>query len=254
MSIKVSIIVPVYNSEKYLKRCLDSLVNQTLKEIEIILINDCSTDESLNILNLYEQQYPDKIIIKNLAENKGPGGARNVGMEEAEGEYIGFVDSDDDVSCEMFEKLFIIAKRANYDIVDSNFYDELSNNNIKTTPSEALGELNLDKRKLMIINSGYLWTKIIKRDIIIDNNIRFREKIAFEDLEFISVITLYCKKICATNMTLYNYRNNNTSITRIYSTKVHICDKMESAEVLFNTFKDLSAYDDYEMKLLIEFI
>lgn len=245
MSIKVSIIVPVYNSEKYLNRCLDSLINQTLEDIEIILINDCSTDDSLSILNLYKQQYGDKIIIKNLTENKGPGGARNIGMEEAKGEYIGFVDSDDDVSCEMFEKLFKIAKRANYDIVDSNFYDELSNNNIKTTPREAIGELDLEKRKLMIINSGYLWTKIIKRNIIIDNNIRFREKTAFEDLEFISVIILYCKKICATNMMLYNYRNNNASITRKYSTKVHISEKMDSARVLFEKFKEANAYDDY---------
>jgi len=249
MSIKVSIIVPVYNSEKYLKKCLDSLVNQSLEEIEIILINDCSTDDSLSILNSYKEQYPDKVIVKNLTENRGPGGTRNLGIQAAKGEYIGFVDSDDDVSYEMFEKLFKIAKRANYDMVDCAFYDEALNKNVKTTPKEALGELNSEKRKLIIINSGYMWNKIIKRDIIISNSIRFREKTAYEDLEFIPLVILFCKKICATNMVLYNYRLNDSSITRKYNTKVHIYEKMDSTRALVEKFKEVNAYDDYREEI-----
>ncbi|EKQ51163.1 MULTISPECIES: glycosyltransferase [unclassified Clostridium] len=249
MNIKVSIIVPVYNSEKYLKRCLDSLVNQSLNDIEIILINDFSTDNSLNILNSYKQAYPNKIILESLTENKGPGGARNLGIKKAKGQYIGFVDSDDDVSFDMFEKLYKIAVRADYDLVDCNFYEESLNKNCKTTPKEALGDLNAEKRKLMIINSGYIWSKIVKRDIIINHNIRFRENVAFEDLEFTSLIILYCKKICATNMVLYNYRCNDISITRKYNIKVHIYEKIDSSKALIEKFKELNAFDNYRDEL-----
>ena len=104
MKIKVSIIVPVYNNEKYLRRCLESLVNQSLKDIEIILINDCSTDKSIDILNGYEEKYSEKITLINLNENKRPGGARNRGIEAAKGEYLGFVDSDDYVEKDMYER------------------------------------------------------------------------------------------------------------------------------------------------------
>ena len=102
--IKVSVCIPVYNMEKYIEDCIKSLVNQTLKEIELIFVNDGSTDNSLNILNEYKKQYPD--IIKVISqENKGLGGARNKGLELASGEYIGFVDADDFVEPNMYERL-----------------------------------------------------------------------------------------------------------------------------------------------------
>lgn len=102
--IKVSIIVPIYNVEKYLKRCLDSLVNQTLNDIEIICINDGSTDGSLEILNEYGRR-DDRIVIINQ-ENSGLSATRNKGIDIAKGQFIGFVDSDDWVSKDYFEKLY----------------------------------------------------------------------------------------------------------------------------------------------------
>ena len=87
----------MYNSEKYLKRCLDSILNQSLSEIELIVVNDMSTDNSINILNEYKKQYKDKIIVIDMKQKGGPGGARNEGILAAKGEYIGFVDSDDNV-------------------------------------------------------------------------------------------------------------------------------------------------------------
>ena len=95
MKYKVSIIVPVYNVEKYLRECLDSLVNQTLKEIEIICINDASPDNSLKILKEYKKKNPDLIQLIDLKKNLFQGGARNRGLDVAQGEYIAFVDSDD---------------------------------------------------------------------------------------------------------------------------------------------------------------
>ena len=113
--IKISIIIPVYNTEKYLKKCLDSIINQTLKSLEIICIDDCSTDNSLNILKEY--QLKDKRIkIIEQKENKGQGVARNLGLNIAEGEYIGFIDSDDWVDLNFFEKLYFAAKKYNSDV------------------------------------------------------------------------------------------------------------------------------------------
>ena len=108
--IKVSVIVPVYNVESYLEECLESLVNQTLKDIEIICINDASTDNSLQILKEYKKKYSKLIQIIDLKKNVGLGYARNNGLDKAQGEYIAFVDSDDYVDVTMCEKTYIAGK------------------------------------------------------------------------------------------------------------------------------------------------
>ena len=92
-NIKISVIVPIYNTEKYLNRCIDSILSQTLNDIELILINDCSTDKSLDIINSYKKY--DNVSIIDLEEKLGPGGARNIGISHAQGEFICFIDSDD---------------------------------------------------------------------------------------------------------------------------------------------------------------
>jgi len=101
----VSIIIPVYNAEKYLIECLGNVVNQTLEDIEVILVNDASTDNSLLLMQECQRQYPQMVKIIDSKENMGAGGARNLGIEVAEGEYIGFVDSDDIIDIHMYENL-----------------------------------------------------------------------------------------------------------------------------------------------------
>ena len=118
---KVSIIVPVYNVEKYIEKCLNSLVNQTLEDIEIILVNDGSTDKSQTIIEQYQKKYPD-VIKAYSTKNGGAAKARNYALEHVTGEYIGFVDSDDYISEEMYEKLYNQAKKENADIVCCNYY------------------------------------------------------------------------------------------------------------------------------------
>ena len=115
---KVSVIMPVYNSEPTLVDSLSSLVNQTLSDMELILVNDCSTDGSFNILSDCESQFSDKVLLINLDENHGAGGARNIGLSYASGDYIGFMDSDDIATPDMFEKMYTKAISGNYDIVD----------------------------------------------------------------------------------------------------------------------------------------
>jgi len=115
----VSIIVPIYNVEPYLHRCLDSLVNQTLKDIEIICINDCSPDNSLDILKEYAEK-DERINIINFEKNQGVSVARNTGIEIAKGEYIGFVDSDDYVDLDFYEKLYKKARETDADMVKAS--------------------------------------------------------------------------------------------------------------------------------------
>ena len=112
----VSIVVPVYNVENYLAKCLDSLVNQTLKDIEVIVVNDGSPDNSQKIIDKYVKKYP-KLVKSFIKENGGQGSARNFGLEYAKGEYIAYVDSDDYVETNMFEEMYNIASKENSDIV-----------------------------------------------------------------------------------------------------------------------------------------
>ena len=127
MEVKISVIVPIYNTEKYLRKCLDSLVNQTLKDIEIILINDGSPDNSENIVSEYLERYPDKIVY-HKKKNEGQGVARNLGIKMAKGDFVSFVDSDDYVDVTIFEKLYKKAVESGASLVFSEGLIEVRNN------------------------------------------------------------------------------------------------------------------------------
>ena len=124
---KISVLIPIYNVEKYLRECLESLVNQTFQDIEFICINDGSTDSSLKILEEYAQK-DSRIKIINK-ENSGYGASMNMGLDAASGEYIGIVESDDFVSSNMFEDLYNLAEKNNADIVKSDYYTYLTSKN-----------------------------------------------------------------------------------------------------------------------------
>ena len=173
MSVKVSVIIPVYNVEKYLQDCIDSLINQTLQEIEFIFVNDASPDNCLAILLNNEKKYPDKIRVIDSKVNLKQGGARNLGIKAAKGEYIGFVDSDDIVACDMFELLYESVKKDNSDVAFVNYEsvkEQFSVQDIITTrymndkPWDnkfcALNNKLLDdddRRYLMVANIGGVW-------------------------------------------------------------------------------------------------
>lgn len=126
---KISVIVPVYNTEKYIKKCIRSIIEQTLKEIEIIIVNDGSKDKSLEIIkDLMKQDRRIKLINK---ENEGVSSARNSGIKMAKGKYIQFIDSDDWIEKEFLEKMYDFAEKENVDIVVSDYYEDYSNGKIK---------------------------------------------------------------------------------------------------------------------------
>ena len=129
---KVSVIIPVYKTEDYLRKCLDSVCNQTLKDIEIICINDCSPDGCLEILKEYASK-DERIKIIDFKENKGAACARNAGIDAAQGEYLGFVDSDDFIDLDFYEKLYIKAKETNAQIVKGVFNTIAGKHSFKTS-------------------------------------------------------------------------------------------------------------------------
>ena len=216
-NIKISIIVPIYNSEQYLEECIVSLVNQTLQEIEIILINDASTDSSNSIMQQYRNQYPEKIKCIYLKENIHQGGARNRGIEIAQGEFIMFVDSDDEVDCSICEKLYKKAIERSCDIVFCDILKLYEGKNKQLWFSymfeQQKGDMTYEKKKMFFFTEGYPFAKIISRKLIIENQIRFPEKMKYEDFAVVIIFYLFAEKTdyVAEPLYFYNIRENSTS-------------------------------------------
>lgn len=226
----VSIIVPVYKTELTLKKCLDSIIGQTLKNIEIILVNDGSPDNAGIICNNYAKlDSRIKVIHK---ENGGLSSARNAGIEIANGEYIGFVDSDDFIDLTMYEKLLEEAKKENADCCYCNYYNVFDNqksiaiavNEKKVFTNEQCIDFLMD---LISSDISYkddtkygatVWKAIFKRSIIIEHNIRFysERKYISEDGLFDIDFMLNVKKICYIPECLYYYIYNPDSLTTTY--------------------------------------
>lgn len=198
---KVSVIVPVYNVEKYLERCLKSLVNQTFKDYEVIVINDGSPDNSQKIIDEYVEKYPD-LIRSIIKENGGQGSARNLGIEMANGKYVMFVDSDDYVETNMIELLYNQIKTKKYDIVICNNYIEYENG-LKIADLDE--SIYFNEKNTYLFSKPAVWNKIFLKDIIVKNDIKFREKLWYEDFDFTVNIYGLTKNIGFIKEPLYNY-------------------------------------------------
>lgn len=213
---KVSIIVPVYNVEKYLKRCLDSLVNQTLKDIEIICVNDGSTDGSLAILDEYVRN-DDRIVVINQ-ENSGQSVARNRGIDVAKGEYLGFVDSDDWVSEDYFEKLYNSAIQNNAEIAVGGIIrlHRFNRRKFLTFAKETVtNDVNLKFELCDLPEKSYVWNKIYKSSKLKEIGLKFEEGIVFEDCIFTPQALFYFDKMVTVPDTYYFYwRRIDSTVTR----------------------------------------
>ena len=205
---KISVIIPVYNVEPYLKRCLDSVINQTLTDIEIICINDCSTDGSLLIVNEYANK-DNRIKLIDLPKNIGAGGAKNKGLEVAQGEYLSFIDPDDEIDLDFFEKLYIKAKETNADIVKGELIT-LDVDGTKTKSS--LNEKIKQNQSIYYFTFDYT-TAIYKSAIILNNKIIFPEDlIVGEDVIFLNKAILKANKLEIINSTNYYYIRRKDSL------------------------------------------
>ncbi len=238
---KVSIVVPCYGVEKYLDRCMDTIVNQTLKEIEIILVDDGSPDNVPQMCD--EWAAKDRRVKVIHKENGGLGYARNSGLEISNGEYVIFIDSDDYIDCEMMEKLYSAAKTKDYDIVycginfeykkgkffKKNIFDEefIGKDQIR----KALGDILASQPGDIVPNYkfGTAWSGIVRREILVKNNIKFRSErdILCEDAIFNSDLYLHINSIKYIPFPLYWYCFNDTSLSHNFkASKLKALDNM----------------------------
>jgi len=231
--IEVSIIIPVYNVEKYLSQCLDSIINQTLKEIEIICVNDGSTDSSPQILEEYALKDERIKIIKQ--ENNGVGASRKAGLEFANGEYIAFVDSDDWVELDTYEKLYKNAISNNSDVVmyDTKRYDENKDEYSYYEGFDIANHLNdsnidfnrfifnyKDIKPFFLNRSFSAWSKIYKSEFLKGyDDFYFPKNVSCEDVPFHVQVLLRAKRISFLNEKLYNYRTSNINSEMNYFRK-----------------------------------
>lgn len=222
---KVSILVPIYNVEKYLKDCLVSITNQTLDDIEIICINDGSTDASSKILEKY--RFIDKRIKVINKENSGYGISMNMGLDIASGEYIGIVESDDFIKNTMFEDLYNIAKQKNADIVKSDYFYYTSSNNQarkagKISKLISNKVINAKTYPNLLKMQPSIWSAIYKKEFLAKNNIRFLETpgASYQDTAFSFKAIASAKRIVLTDKSYLYYRQDNEN------SSVHSKDKV----------------------------
>jgi len=235
-NIKVSIIVPVYNVADYLRRCLDSCVNQTLQEIEIIVVNDYSPDpRDTEIMNEYEKRFPDKVRCIWHEKNLRLGGARNTGIRAACGEFVYCIDSDDYIDLKLCEKMYnaITLENADMAVCNTNLIEEntvirnwMSNGNFNT--------LDLCKR-IKNIKMHNAWIIMIKKSVIDDNDLYFPEQIEYEDLQC-TLWYLASKKIVRINEALHYYFIRDNSITQEKKLQTHVLSVRTIKCILYSDY------------------
>ena len=238
---KVSIIVPVYNVEKYVEKCLKSLVDQTLQEIEIIVVDDGSQDDSKNIIDKYIKKYPDKV--KYLyKENGGLSSARNFGIPYANGEYIAFLDSDDYVEPTMYEEMYHLAKKEDSDMVECDFIWEYPNKK-----KYDCGVVYNGKKEAIEKARVVAWNKLIKREIIENEKIEFPFGLRYEDVEFFYKLVPSLNKISFMKKYFIHYVQRDNSIANTQNTKTKDIFKVLNNVIEF--YKNKGYYEEYKEEL-----
>ena len=230
----VSVLVPVYNVERYLPECLDSLKAQTLKNIEFICINDGSTDRSLEILEAYAKDDPRFRIIDK--DNSGYGASMNRGLDEARGEYIGIVESDDFASPKMFATLYRFAKRHDCDLVKSNYFEYDGVSDTRLEPFIGLPYKKVfDPRNLLaaVRVLPIIWAAIYRRSMLVENGIRFNETpgASFQDTSFVFRCWAASRRAALLKDAFLHYRvNRDESSVKSDSKVFEVCGEYALSE------------------------
>ncbi len=255
---KVSVIVPFHNVEKYISKCLTSLIYQSLDDIEIICINDASNDDSKNIVQHYMGN-DERIILLNVENMSGQSYARNLGLEVASGEYIGFVDSDDWVELDMFEKMYNKAKSADSDITmcQTQLYDDKEQTfytndyySLKLLGKYGDNVFTPDETKDEILNINVvLWNKIYKREFLQNISVKFQNGYIYEDLPFFFETYLKAQRINILWESPYYYRQNRQFSTMQNSDK-KVYDRIPMVERTYNVLKQASFFEEKKAEII----
>ena len=247
--IDISVIVPAYNVEKYISSCLDSLLNQTKKEIEIIAIDDGSTDNTLNILNEYKRNNPNKIHVISQ-NNQGLSITRNNGIKLSTGKYISFVDGDDEIDTNLFKNLWDKLEEFPYDVVAFNVEIIYPNKKIIVNPgiTSDIKDFNLDSKKKFLTDMYCMaCNKIYKRDLFKDDNLLFTPNTWFEDVLLMHKLVPNLMSLGYLNFPGYKYYQRENSITYTYSDKLK--DINFVLEKILEYYKKNDLYSIYKSEL-----
>lgn len=265
---EISIIIPCYNVEEYIDRCLESVVTQTigLDMLEVIVINDASTDNTLDKLYQWERRFPENIMVITYEENLRQGGARNIGLEYASGQYIGFVDADDWIDKDMFRLL--------YEKMCTNRYDAVKCKFIRETRSERYAASGAEENRHDVEYAftpknglyygrvtecgncgsyGGVWAGLYRKSLIAENNIRFPEKITYEDNYFSAVLQLYIGSLYILDKAMYHYVVNPASTVMSINAQ-HQQDHLTIELMLIDEFKRRGAFEPWHDEIEWDFL
>lgn len=256
---KLSIIVPVYNmaSDQKLEYCMDSLVNQAMEDYEIIAVDDCSTDQSYAILQEYERRFPDKVRAVHSEVNKHQGGAKNIGLRMAQGDWIGFIDSDDWITPDMYQKLIARAEETGADLAGCDYclteeHSMKVGQIVSNNKREQSGPLNTEKRRSLILDGGSLVVKIFRRSMILENGLWFPENIFYEDNALGNSYLVLAKHFEYIEEPMYYYYQHDSSTVHTISTK-RCEDRMAAGRLMLEEARRHGYYDEYKPELEYSF-
>ena len=239
---KVSVIVPVYNVEKYIEKCLDTLSKQTIDSLEVIIVNDGSPDNSEKIIKTYINKYKNmKYFVK---ENGGLSDARNFGIKKATGEYIAFLDSDDYVTKDMYQKMYEKAKAGDFDLVVCDLNYVYPNKIIPAYSNVKNDTTNIKDIFLNIYPAA--WNKLFKKDLF-KNDVLFKKNVWFEDVEFIYRLLPYIKNIGVVHEPFNQYVQREGSITNTINKKIY--DYIYNMNGIIDFYKEKNFYETYKNEL-----
>jgi len=254
---KLSIVVPVYNmaGDGKLKYCMDSLLSQTLPEdaYEVIPVDDKSTDNSLEVLRMYEKKYPERVHVIASPENRRQGGAKNLGIKAAKGEWLGIIDSDDWIAPDMYEKLLNRAEETGADVVGCDYtlvqeHTMKIGTTIQNNTDDQTGILDEERYKKLFMRPGSMVIKIVKRQMVVEHELWFPEHIFYEDNCASPLWMIHAKHFEKVNEPLYYYYQHETSTVHHVSEE-RCMDRMKALELLLEECKTRGFYETYREEL-----
>ena len=256
---KLSIIVPVYNmaAEGKLEYCMDSLVGQTVRDYEIIAVDDASTDNSLEILRSYEAKYPEKVRVIVSPVNGRQGAAKNRGLEAARGEWIGFIDSDDWVRADYYERLLARGEETGADVVGCDYslvreHTMAVGDVVKNNTEDQTGILGEAAHKKLLLCPGSMVVKIYRHSVIREHRLRFPEGIFYEDNCAGPLWSLYFTRFERVEEPLYYYYQHTASTVHGI-TEARCRDRMKAEEIFLEECRKRGFLEQYEQEIAYRF-
>lgn len=247
---KVSIIIPMYNVENYIEKCLDSVMNQTMKDYEVIVIDDGSQDHSYNKAIEYQSRYPQQIRVYKQ-ENAGQGAVRNNGVRVAVGEYILFVDSDDTVSKELVETASTMIESAKADIAIFDawiVHEDQSPNEILIGCHADERIISLEKYPRLLLEYPCPWNKIYRKDFLIDNELKYPTHMWYEDLTGACMFYACAKSVVVSHEKLYYYLQRSSSVmhSKVNPKNIEI---LKAMDLVLDYYKQKNIFEKYYQEL-----